>query len=192
MAKKTFRRHFLKAGFGFIGGASSSILLNNFATALAQNAEQRNWAYCAKCHVLFFDGHPVRQGSKGACAAGGEHQKAGYNFELPFGGVETATAQQNWRNCGKCQAMFFNGDLSNKGRCPAGAGHQSAGFNFVIPHDIPPAQIGGQDRWRFCVKCMTMFFNGYQNKGVCAAGEGHEQAGANFVLKIYRDPDVRQ
>jgi hypothetical protein len=191
MPSKSFRRHFLKAGFGFVGAASSTILLNNFAIAFAQTPTQRNWAYCTKCHILFFDGHPVGKGSKGVCAAGGEHEKAGYNFELPYNITETSTAQKSWRNCGKCQAMFFNGGV-NKGRCAAGGSHEKAGYNFVLSHDVPAAQIGGQDRWRYCAKCMSMFFNGYAEKGVCPAGEGHEQAGYNFVLKIYQDPDVKK
>jgi hypothetical protein len=43
------------------------------------------------------------------------------------------SAQDQWRFCDQCNAMFFDG-YPTKGLCPAGAGHQSQGFMFVLPH----------------------------------------------------------
>lgn len=42
--------------------------------------EQLDWRYCQKCHAMFFDGYPTN----GICAAGGQHEAAGYNFTLPY------------------------------------------------------------------------------------------------------------
>ncbi|OOZ78586.1 hypothetical protein BHL35_18555 [Bacillus cereus] len=90
-------------------------------------------------------------------------------------------AQKEWRFCGKCHGLFFDG-YSDKGRCPAdGSGHQAIGFNFVLPHDVPPNERAQQD-WRFCVKCHGLFFDGYLNKGLCPRGGGHQAMGFNFVL----------
>jgi hypothetical protein len=110
-------------------------------------------------------------------------EPAGFEFALPYGGSPTQNAQDNWRFCRKCQAMFFNG-YPNKGACPAGGTHKAAGYNFVLPHDVSPTSIT-QEEWRFCGKCQVMFYNGYDNTGACAAGGSHEGAGYNFVLPHY-------
>ena len=92
-------------------------------------------------------------------------------------------AQSNWRNCQKCQGMFFNG-FATKGVCPAGGQHDAANtaFNFFLPHDVPGTDHA-QPEWRNCRKCQVMFFNGFATKGVCPAGGQHDAAlGFNFVL----------
>jgi hypothetical protein len=132
---------------------------------------------------MFFDGDPA--GKKGSCAATGPHVSLGINFDLPHDVPETPLAQGGWRFCGKCFAMFFDGDpAGNKGSCPFdGEGHESIGFAFVLPHDIPetPTDQGG---WRFCGKCFAMFFDGDPgSKGVCNADGGpHHADGVRFVL----------
>jgi hypothetical protein len=88
--------------------------------------------------------------------------------------------QSEWRYCGKCHAMFFDG-YRYKGVCAAGGGHEAAGFNFTLPHDVPQTPNAQRD-WRYCHKCHVMFFDGYRSKGQCPAGDGHEAAGFNFVL----------
>ncbi len=88
--------------------------------------------------------------------------------------------QNEWRYCGKCHGMFYNG-YPDKGRCAAGGGHEAIGYNFVLPHDIPGTPTA-QNEWRYCGKCHGMFYNGYPDKGRCAAGGGHEAIGYNFVL----------
>ncbi|MBD2434329.1 hypothetical protein [Fischerella sp. FACHB-380] len=45
----------------------------------------------------------------------------------------TPTTQEEWRFCGKCQVMFYNG-YDNTGTCAAGGSHEGAGYNFVLPH----------------------------------------------------------
>ena len=94
--------------------------------------------------------------------------------------VLAAEAQDNWRLCSRCYALFVNG-FPNKGRCPAGGGHEAQGYNFLLRHDVPESGKA-QGAWRFCHKCNTMYFDGYPRKGACPAGEGHVAAGYIFVL----------
>jgi uncharacterized paraquat-inducible protein A len=91
-------------------------------------------------------------------------------------------AQNEWRQCSDCDALFFDG-YGNKGTCPAGGGHRAAGFgDFALPHDEPGTPTAQTD-WRFCHKCHAMFYNGpTYPTGVCPASGGHEAAGYNFVL----------
>jgi hypothetical protein len=139
---------------------------------------QRDWRFCAKCNVMFFDGDPNR---KGVCRAGGGHAAMGFNFTLPFDEPETGTAQRNWRFCTKCMAMFWDGVADRKGLCPAGAGHLAQGFMFALPHDLP-ASHDTQAQWRFCQNCMAMFWDGAPGKGACPTGGGHVAQGFMFVL----------
>jgi ribosomal protein S27AE len=88
--------------------------------------------------------------------------------------------QTDWRYCGKCHGMFFDG-YPEKGTCPVGGGHDAIGYNFVLPHDVPGTTTA-QDAWRYCGKCHGMFFDGYPEKGTCPVGGGHDAIGYNFVL----------
>jgi hypothetical protein len=80
--------------------------------------------------------------------------------------------QRDWRYCGKCHGLFFDG-YPDKGNCPTGGGHDAIGYNFVLPHNVP-GTANAQTEWEFCVKCHGMFFNGYPDKGRCPAGGGHQ------------------
>lgn len=105
---------------------------------------------------------------------------------LPFHSAYAQSGEQgDWRFCGKCQQLFFDG-YPEKGRCSAGGGHSAIGFNFSIEYSSSrtqelPARRRQYD-WRFCQKCHSMFFDGYPNKGVCQAGGGHVAAGYIFGL----------
>lgn len=91
-----------------------------------------------------------------------------------------AATQDNWRMCGKCNMMFYNG--YRKSRCPAGQRHSArVGANFVLPYDVPESGTA-QGAWRFCNKCESLFFDGYPNKGKCPGGGGHVAQGYVFVL----------
>jgi hypothetical protein len=95
---------------------------------------QAHWRFCQQCMTMFFNGDPDR---KGACpATGGPHVAQGFIFVLPHDIPETPTDQGAWRFCGKCMALFFDGDPANKGVCDADVphGHAAAGFVFVLPH----------------------------------------------------------
>lgn len=141
----------------------------------AAGTAQSNWRFCPRCYSMFFYGYP----DNGRCPAGGAHSAQGYNFVLPYGGVETPTAQSYWRFCPKCYSMHF--EYYGPGPCPAGGGHTEQGFVFVLPHDIA-ATATSQSNWRFCQKCTVMFYYGYPDNGVCAAGGAHSAQGFNFVL----------
>lgn len=88
--------------------------------------------------------------------------------------------QGNWRYCGNCHSMFYDG-FAAKGICVNGGGHVASGFNFDLPHDIPPT-ASTQEQWRYCKKCFLMFFNGDTDKGTCTTGGGHLADGYVFVL----------
>ncbi|MFD9594327.1 hypothetical protein ACFWA9_16430 [Kitasatospora sp. NPDC059973] len=54
--------------------------------------------------------------------------------------------QSNWRYCGKCFGLWFNGNPTN-GVCPAGGAHTSSGsFDYLLPANnfsgIAPAGAG--------------------------------------------------
>ena len=140
---------------------------------------QGSWRYCRKCAQLFWNGDSAR---RGLCPAGATHEPAGYDFLLPHASLqEDASHQANWRFCGKCGGLFWDGD-TNKGVCAVGASHAAIGFNFVLAHDLPSGNDDQAD-WRFCGKCAAIFFDGYANdKGVCPAGGSHAAIGYNFVL----------
>lgn len=185
MANRILRRELLRAGIAVTASASGLAWLGQPTTLFAQSRAQRDWRFCRKCQTLYFNEFP----NKGLCAAGGAHEAAGFNFELPHDQAERPDAQANWRFCRKCQSMFFNG-YPNKGRCTAGGGHEAAGFNFVLTHDVAETP-SRQRNWRYCRKCSAMFFDGYPGKGRCAAGGGHEAAGFNFALKHLLDYSAR-
>jgi hypothetical protein len=120
---------------------------------------QEKWQYCGKCAVIFWNGDA--RGKKGICARDGAgHDPQGWNFVLPYDLRESGHDQSQWRFCGKCFALFWNGEQHRKrGRCPKdGKGHGAAGHNFVLLHDVPsgPHQ---QPNWRFCGKCFAMFWD---------------------------------
>ncbi|GAA2678941.1 CAP domain-containing protein [Streptomyces lunalinharesii] len=122
--------------WGFAYGFSSD--------ATESPTQQINWRQCGKCYALYFDGF---LDNKGVCPTGGGHQASGYMCAvLHDGSVETPTRQTNWRSCGKCQAMFFDG-FPEKGACATGGGHQASGWTYVIDHwtDEPQDSMDWQE-----------------------------------------------
>ncbi len=179
------RRNFIRMGGALL--ATPLVVPALVSEASADNDFfQSQWRFCNKCEVMFFNGFPT----KGNCPAGGAHNAQGYNFILPHGNqlTETAKAQVNWRYCGKCFSMFWDGS-PDKGKCSAGGGHAATGFKFRLPHDIP-GDGKNQNNWRFCQKCHVMFFDGYAGKGRCAGGGGHSAYGYMFVLPFDTPPDL--
>jgi hypothetical protein len=143
---------------------------------------QASWRQCSKCASVFWAG---AQDNGGLCPAGGEHQVTTLDLLLSHPSFqEDGTHQGNWRFCGKCAGLFWDGDFKFKGLCPKdGAGHSPIGFNFMLPHDVPE-DTQHQQQWRFCGKCGGLFWNGQDpNTGVCPRdGAGHSAIGINFVL----------
>ena len=98
--------------------------------------------------------------------------------------------QAEWRFCGKCFNLFWNGS-QDKGRCAGGGGHVmgNGSFNFFLEYDANTSYTGKffetsirQMTWRFCQKCHVMFYDGFPGKGSCAAGGAHSAYGYNFRL----------
>ena len=102
---------------------------------LPQGPEQQNWRRCDKCLVLHLDG---AAGATNLCAAGGAHQfaPASFNYALRHG-VVLGPEQTDWRLCGQCNSIFFNG-APQKGRCPAGGPHAMlpASLDYALAHDL--------------------------------------------------------
>jgi len=94
---------------------------------------------------MFFSGHTATQG---VCPAGGAHEGHGenpvsFNFTLAHNVPPGTDDQADWRNCWKCQVMFFDG-YPKKGVCPAGGTHEGHGddprtWTFVLPHPLSPS-----------------------------------------------------
>ncbi|MGC5173255.1 hypothetical protein ACPW96_22415 [Micromonospora sp. DT81.3] len=145
--------------------------------------------FCHKCNTLFYEGRHEPAGTpKGLCPAGGSHEPMGFQFEIPARATPSSTAQDRWRFCGTCWAMYFDG-FPQKGVCPgSGRGHtRETRFrhNFALPHDVPETPTA-QRQWRFCSKCNVMFYDGFEGKGRCTAGNGHVAQGHDFVLPHLR------
>ncbi|SOD92180.1 hypothetical protein [Spirosoma fluviale] len=109
----------------------------------------------------------------------GGHLALGLNFTLPFEPT-SVPGQPDWRFCGKCSTLFWDGDAHFKGVCSKGRGHTAIGLRFVLPFE--PTSVSGQPEWRFCGKCAGLFWNGEANKGACPTGGMHEAIGFRFVI----------
>ncbi|MBO3739348.1 CAP domain-containing protein [Actinoplanes flavus] len=172
---------------GLAGGTTEKAL----GFSALQQQPQPDWRFCGKCNGMFFsgrDGSYYRENQR--CPASGLHEPMGFNFVLPHDVPGSATAQPDWRFCGKCNGMFFSGRdgsyYRENQRCPASGLHEPMGFNFVLPHDVPGSATAQPD-WRFCGKCNGMFFSGrdgsyYRENQRCPASGLHEPMGYNFVL----------
>jgi hypothetical protein len=157
---------------------------------------QSDWRNCQKCQGLFFNGFPI----KGVCPKDqGQHTQhnpnSAFDFNLPRDIPGTDHAQPNWRNCQKCQGLFFNG-FPIKGVCPKGGQHEQHdpdhAFDFVLPHDVAGTKPR-QGNWRNCQKCQGLFFNGFSPAGVCPADhlqhtQHDPQHAFDFVLPIVPRP----
>jgi hypothetical protein len=103
------------------------------------------------------------------------------NGVIKIYGASKAKAQNFWRRCDKCFALFYDG-YADKGVCPAGGAHRAGqSFSYLLRYDAP-ARMNDQSAWRYCDKCHAMFYDGYPNKGKCPAGGGHRAQGYNFTL----------
>lgn len=102
---------------------------------VASASIQSNWLACRACQALFFWGFSGK-GKLGRCPAtkqGHLRDPDDLKYTLTHDVPGTAIAQNNWRFCGRCFAMFFDG-FPTKGVCAAGGSHEAAGYNFVLPH----------------------------------------------------------
>ena len=88
---------------------------------------QRNWRFCRRCFVLFWD-----QAARQVCNRGGRHVPDGPAFTLPRDLPETAEAQSGWRCCARCANLWR--PAARVSRCSAGGEHASTGAVFTVPH----------------------------------------------------------
>jgi hypothetical protein len=135
---------------------------------------QFGWRWCNKCQGLFFTG----ENTLGVCPRGGAHDDTGSGDYALGGGDDDLAAssggQSNWRWCGQCQGLFFEGPgRTNLGVCPV-----SAPSDFVGRPHFPGAGSGdyllatsggGQSGWRWCNQCQGLFFAGNNTLGWCPA-----------------------
>jgi hypothetical protein len=98
---------------------------------------------------------------------------------------DNMAVQSNWRMCGLCMGIFFNGHPT-KGVCPHHNGlpglasqhlpDPSIRFQLTISTQKTP---GFQDKWRWCRRCEGLFFHGNSSDGRCpAVGLGHDFIGS--------------
>jgi hypothetical protein len=149
---------------------------------------QYDWAHCKNCNTLFFNGY---RNNRGRCAAFGipsakahEPEMSGDKVKPYFVAYDDSTGpgQGDWRYCGKCGSLFFNG-YPDHGMCAGdGKPHEAAGWNFFLYHDRQP-HMHEEGNWRFCRKCNSLFqANGSNAAGCPRDGKGHEAAGYRFVV----------
>jgi hypothetical protein len=111
----------------------------------------------------------------------GGHLALGWKFVLPFEPT-SQQGQRDWRFCGKCGALFYDGYPTFKGVCHRGGVHEAIGWRFVVPARETGAQAG-QPAWRYCGKCASLFYDGYPDfKGVCPQGGSHQAIGWEFLM----------
>jgi hypothetical protein len=112
----------------------------------------------------FNNSHLVAWTDDQAVLRHGGHLAAGWHFILPSLETGGGQGQPDWRLCGNCGGLFWDGDPNFKGVCVNGR---------------------GQPNWRFCGKCGGLFWNGDPNfKGVCPKGDVHSAPALswNFIL----------
>jgi hypothetical protein len=178
------------------GGALLATGLSSFlgagpaeADVLAGTGNQPDWRFCDKCFGMFYSHPNAANGFPGKCPATGAHHAQGFVFTLHYDSnkvqpVAGRDSQYDWRFCGKCFSMFWDG-AADKGHCAGSGGHASFGFMFGLPHDNPAN--AGQPDWRFCGKCRVLFFDDPHNanKGKCPAdGQGHIRSGNSFNFEL--------
>ena len=134
-------------------------------------ATEDQWAFCAKCATLFFNGFD----SKGRCAKGGPHDG---NVSLPYFLFHSVNARPNqlngFRFCFKCQSLYwqkdldeFHGDGSTLGVCPAGGGHGAEpSLPYLLDRDL--GQPHGEHKWFACIRCNCVT-HGPEGERACAA-----------------------
>jgi hypothetical protein len=163
---------------------------------MSSTIAQNDWAFCFKCHGLFF-----RESSNGKCPAGGAHdpsQSGSYSLGFSFAdsplaaraqvaaekmGPEAAVAERqalikvlgdsaeaNWKWCRRCQGLFYADDL-DKTHCPAGKQHDPKGsgdYTLGYKPKRGAVRAAGQSGWRRCTQCQGLFF-ATGGAGVCPA-----------------------
>jgi hypothetical protein len=100
--------------------AGYEFYLPNLEQRATPSMGQPDWHYCGKCNGLCYAPNYFPTGS---CPAGGTHAPIGWTFVLPndVQGATSSTGQKDWRYCGHCKGLFFDGYV-HKGACPSAPG----------------------------------------------------------------------
>ena len=164
---------------------------------MSSTIAQNDWAFCFKCHGLFF-----RASSNGACPTGGAHdpsQSGSYSLDFSLAGSplaaraqvvaeemgpEAAVAEKqllirltgaageaDWKWCRRCQGLFYAGNGLDKTHCPGGKRHDPKGSGDYTLNSKPKRgaiRAAGQSGWRRCTQCQGLFF-ATGGTGVCPA-----------------------
>jgi hypothetical protein len=88
LAAPQSRRRLFTWGVGLILGSQTRVFSQSSTSqGLTLAPERPGWRFCKKCQSMF--NHAAYAGTdkdKGACAGGGQHELAGYNFCNSSGG----------------------------------------------------------------------------------------------------------
>ena len=99
-------------------------LFNSSAGGGSSPGYQGNWAWCSQCQGLFTTLHPADNYCPGYPSRGGggigPHTAAGsFQYFLWMNPVSGNNPQPNWRWCGNCDGLYFQGSSGNEaGHCP--------------------------------------------------------------------------
>jgi hypothetical protein len=143
--------------------AGYEFYLPNLEQGAPPSMGQPDWHYCGKCNGLCYAPNMVPTGS---CPAGGTHAPIGFTFFLPnnMQGATSATGQPDWRYCGYCTGLFFDGYLYN-GACPSAPG---GGLRLTPVLGSGTPENGGQ-------------FYPFQGEPLVGATKSLERPGGAFV-----------
>jgi hypothetical protein len=111
----------------------------------------------------------------------------GYSAQAPGTGLSSVVAaddgfEEDWRWCGKCMSLFWEGDTTN-GFCAGSGWHRPQGKkNYRLGRKPDPL---GESNWKWCKNCQMLFWAGGPDMGVCpGTGKGHDSSnGTVYTLR---------
>jgi hypothetical protein len=109
------------------------------------------------------------------------HTPFGFHFLLVHDVAPSNGRSGSWRCCGKCEAIFFDGDTHFKGVCQRdGLPHEPDPF---VPQDFS-LEVGAtedaqnQSNWKLCRRCLALFWaTDEADAGLCPATGRHISTG---------------
>ena len=142
--------------------------------------------YCPKCRCLYL---PKADGTRGPCAAGGNHRTYPRNYLLyiDLGRSFDGHHWGAWRVCKKCRVVHHT--YHGRDRCSVGGKHADLpyGDTHVVPLiSMPPFVYSQENGWRGCTKCGLLYWAGTgAGGGTCPAGGAHDIGfqGSEFAVQ---------
>jgi hypothetical protein len=117
------------------------------------------------------------------------HMPLGFHFLLPHDLPPAPSLRSGWRCCGKCEAVYFDGDALFKGVCQRGGPHEP---DPLIPDVFSlevgvPEDVQNQSNWKLCRNCFALYWSVDDNDaGLCSASGRHVSTG-----ELFRVPQPR-